>query len=102
MRKWETPLLSGSPSTGFLPLVELVDALWVHACVPLLGALFYGRRPGQPSSSFLARGPASKVLLLLLLLPQVRLHGHLELRKVLLWSRGELDGSSAAEAQLLP
>ena len=29
MRKWETPLSCGSPSTGFLPLIELVDALWV-------------------------------------------------------------------------
>ena len=41
-------------------------------------------------------GPAYKVLLLPLLLPQVRLHGHLELRKgswLLLWSREELDGA---------
>ena len=28
MRKWETPLPCGSPSTGFLPLIELVDAWW--------------------------------------------------------------------------
>ena len=36
----------------FLPLVDLVNVLWV---LPLLGALLYGRRPGQPSSSSLAR-----------------------------------------------
>ena len=33
MRKWETPLPCGSPSTGFLPLVELVHAWWVHTSV---------------------------------------------------------------------
>ena len=86
MRKWETPLPCGLPSTGFLPLAGLLERHFLRAHHPHTDA-----DPASHRVCLWRGGSASKVLLLRVFFPRVRLHGHPEVCNcpwLLLWSRG--------------
>ena len=100
MRKWETPLPCGSHSTGFLPLVGLLQRHFLRA---------HHQHTDADLASHRVRlwrgGSASKVPLHRLSFRRVRLRGRPEQRKgpwLLLWSRGEMAGQRRWRSQLLP
>ena len=70
MRKWETPLPCGSPSTGFFPLAGLLERHFLRAHHPHTDA-----DPASHRVRLWRGGSASKVLLHRLFFRRVRLHG---------------------------
>ena len=86
MRKWETPLSCGSPSTGFFPLAGLLERHFLRAHHPHTDA-----DPAIHRVRLWRGGSASKVLLHRLFFRRVRLHGRPKVCNgpwLLPWSRG--------------